>query len=187
MDSFETLIATIFQKRGYWTWQGFRVELTAEDKRNIGTPSMPRTEIDILAYKPGGNELLWIECKSYLDSYGVRASSFEATGDRDSMRYKVFTQANYRDVITRRLIAQVVDEGLTLDNPKVGYVLVAGKIYPKRAADLKKHFDDQHVSNWKLYGPDWIIDQLKQLSQQQYENNLAMMVAKLIYRSENGG
>jgi Holliday junction resolvase len=37
----------------------------------IGRPSSPRWDIDIIAYKGAINEVLVVECKSYLDSRSV--------------------------------------------------------------------------------------------------------------------
>ena len=57
------------------------MELTKEEKREIGKPSMPRHEIDILAYKPAQSELMWVECKSYLDSTGKFSYAYEGFFD----------------------------------------------------------------------------------------------------------
>jgi hypothetical protein len=171
----------LFQQHGYWVRQGYKVDLTKEEKNEIGTPSMPRPEIDILAYKPKENELLWIECKSYLDSYGVRASSFADDGN-DEKRYKVFTRPEYRRIISSRLLIQTYEIGLTLREPVLRYGLATGKIYKREADDLKQLFKS---NGWFLYTPEWILEQLKVLSRGQYENNVATMVAKLIYRSNS--
>jgi hypothetical protein len=61
MDSFEDLLSTLFNRKGYWTKTNFKVELTKEEKVKIGHPSSPRWEIDLIAYKPKENELLVIE------------------------------------------------------------------------------------------------------------------------------
>jgi hypothetical protein len=94
MDAFEQIVEGLFRQMGYWTLTGYKINVTKQEKVDIGKWSMPRPEIDILAYKPVENELLWIECKSYMDSYGVSHKSFLPNG-KHAGRYKIFTDANY--------------------------------------------------------------------------------------------
>jgi hypothetical protein len=107
MDAFESLVAKLLQQRGYWTWQSYKVEITKEEKRSLGKPSMPRPEIDVLAYKPGENRLLWVECKSYLDSPGVSIEPFTEPDSKWADRYRVFTNDLYREIVSQRLIQQI--------------------------------------------------------------------------------
>ena len=74
MDYFENVIKTLLEGEGYWVRQSFKVNLTKEEKREVGKYSIPRPEIDLLAYKPNENRLLAFEAKSFLDSPGVRLS-----------------------------------------------------------------------------------------------------------------
>ena len=67
MDAFESLVSLLLRRDGYWTATSVKVELTKMQKRAIGRPSSPRWEIDLVAYKPATNELLAVECKSFLD------------------------------------------------------------------------------------------------------------------------
>src|SRR3954452_24496400 len=76
MDAFEQIAARLFEVQGYWTRIGYAVELTKEQKVAVGQPSLPRPQLDVIAYKPTTNELLVIECKSYLDSPGVKHAGF---------------------------------------------------------------------------------------------------------------
>jgi hypothetical protein len=76
MDAFEQLAADIFWNEGYWVRTSVKVELTREEKVRIGRHSSPRWEIDLIAYRATSNELLALECKSYLDSGGVHAAHF---------------------------------------------------------------------------------------------------------------
>jgi hypothetical protein len=77
LDSFESIVKTIFENKGYWVKTSFKVDLTKEEKRLIGRPSSPRWELDVVAFKGGRNEILVIECKSYLDSPGVKAEGMK--------------------------------------------------------------------------------------------------------------
>jgi hypothetical protein len=72
MDAFETIAARFFEVQGYWTRVRVKVEITKPEKVALNNHSMPRPEIDVVAWKPAANELLIVECKSYLDSAGVR-------------------------------------------------------------------------------------------------------------------
>ncbi len=42
MDSFEQVIASILERRGFWTRTSVKVELEREEKHAIGRPSSPR-------------------------------------------------------------------------------------------------------------------------------------------------
>ena len=77
MDSFESIVRTIFESKGYWVKTSFKVKLTKEEKRKIGRPTSPRWELDVVAYKGGSKEILVIECKSYLDGLGVSADGLK--------------------------------------------------------------------------------------------------------------
>ncbi|WP_176465369.1 MULTISPECIES: hypothetical protein [unclassified Pseudomonas] len=72
MDYFESIIKTLLESESYWVRQSFKVNLTKEEKRNVGKHTIPRPEIDLLAYKPNQNKILAIEVKSFLDSSGVK-------------------------------------------------------------------------------------------------------------------
>ncbi|HOS46726.1 MAG TPA: hypothetical protein PLQ69_09640, partial [Paludibacter sp.] len=95
MDSFESIVRTIFENKGYWVKTSFKVNLTKEEKRIIGRPSSPRWELDIVAFKGGDKEILVIECKSYLDSFGVKADGLRDGKDKE--RYKLFNDKILRD------------------------------------------------------------------------------------------
>ena len=71
MDAFESIVKTIFESERYWVHSSYKVYLTKEEKREIDKPSSPRREIDLLAYRGSTNEILAVECKSFLDSPGV--------------------------------------------------------------------------------------------------------------------
>ena len=79
MDAFEALISMLLRHEGYWTTPSFKVELTKREKAKIEKVSSPRWEVDLVAYKGSTNEVLAIECKSFLDSTGVifRNGKFE--------------------------------------------------------------------------------------------------------------
>src|SRR5207245_7841617 len=108
MDSFETVIAMLLTRCGYWSITSYRVILTPEEKRKSERPSNPR-----------------VECKSFLDSRGVlfRNKKFE-----HPTRYKLFSDETLRDVILRRLAIQLEECGLCRSKPTVKLCLAAGRI-----------------------------------------------------------
>jgi len=180
MNAFEQIVAGLFRAEGYWTITGYRVDLTKQEKRETGKPSLPRPEIDILAYRGSTNELIWIECKSYLDSPGVRYSSFTNPEDPGFQRYKVFNDTRYREVIRTALINQTVRLKLTPPTPTLSYCLVAGKVYRESdKVNLQGHFSQR---GWLFFDDSWLKERLKNAAESQYEDDTAMVVAKIIQR-----
>lgn len=178
MDAFETVVASILQRQGYWTLTSVKDELTKAEKREIGRHSSPRWELDIVAYRGRGNELLVVECKSFLDSPGVECAAFSGTNAAAAKRYKLFCDARLRRVVLRRLEEQLVAAGFCARNPTVKLCLAAGKIRGDEAW-LRAHFDKQ---GWSLLGPEMIREELRTLRESGYENSVAAVVAKLLLR-----
>lgn len=178
MDSFEHVVASILQRQGYWAQTSVKVELTKEEKKAIGKPSSPRWELDVVGYKGVSNELLIVECKSYLDSYGVRASAFDGTDAKGAKRYKLFVEKKLRDVVFSRLIAQLVGRGFCAPKPVVRLCLAAGKIYGDEN-NLIQHFKK---NKWMLWTPSYLRDELAALRDSGYENSTAAVVVKLLLR-----
>lgn len=126
MDSFEQVVASILQRQGYWTQTSVKVELTKAQKVQIGRQSSPRWELDVVAYRGATNELLVVECKSFLDSRGV-STKVSADGNPDSeKRYKLFTEPTLRRVVLACLRRQYVARGFCAKRPMVKLGLAAG-------------------------------------------------------------
>jgi hypothetical protein len=179
MDSFESLIATILRAQGYWVHPSFKVLLSKPEKTDIGIPSSPRWELDLVAYKGATNEVLVVECKSYLDSAGVKFSAF-GEGAKFSERYKLFTREKVRQTVLARLQRQLEESGLCAPSPKITLCLAAGNIAGENnRASLRKHFEKK---GWILFGEDWLHEQLDNLAAAGYENDAGIMVAKLYRR-----
>src|SRR5437764_842416 len=100
MDAFESVVAMLLRREGFWISTSVKVALTKEEKRLIGRHSAPRWEIDLVAYKGSTNQLLAVECKSFLDSTGVvyRDGKFDLP-----KRYKLFTEPDLRRIVLERL------------------------------------------------------------------------------------
>jgi hypothetical protein len=183
MNAFEEIVAGLLWQEGYWTNIGYKVYLSKTQKIDLGKPSLPRPEIDILAYRANDNSLLWVECKSYLDSRGVTINSLTGKDERNAERFKVFTQQSYRRIVTAELVKQVVSTGLARPNPSIRYCLVTGRIATKVDREkLHEHF----VNNgWILYDESWLKCGLEKLSVSGYEDDVAIIVAKLFARIES--
>ena len=84
MDAFEQLVSEILWMEGYWVRTSVKVKLTPAEQRQIDRPSSPRWELDIVAYSGRDNLLKIIECKSYLDSRGVKLHAFDGSNDKSA-------------------------------------------------------------------------------------------------------
>ena len=178
MDAFEQLAADIFWNDGYWVRTGVKVELTREEKIRIGLPSAPRWEIDLIAYRAATNELLALECKSYLDSGGVHAAHF-LPGAKLAHRYKLFHDPVLRETVLSRLRMQCVERGLCPPGVTVRLGLVYAHATKYNALLLEEISERQ---DWPLYGPKWLKCHLKQMAQGSWENSTAAVVAKILLR-----
>jgi hypothetical protein len=178
MESFEQVVATILDRAGYWVRTSVKVNLTREDKQTIGRPSAPRWELDVVAYSGRANELLVVECKSYLDSAGVRAASFEGPKAADETRYKLFSDESLRGVVLSRLETELVAQGFCPPGTKARLCLAAGNIHGDSAL-LRAIFE---AKGWQLFERSWLIAGLEALATESYENSVASVVAKLLLR-----
>ena len=180
MDAFESVIATLLEHKGYWTRTGFKVELTKDEKKQIGKPTCPRWEIDVIAYQGKTNTLLVYECKSYLDSSGVRLSSFDSSNDRHADGYKLFNDCVLKQVVFNRLSLQLVEAGLCASSPQMKLCLAAGKIY-QDVKLIREHFNK---NGWELWEPEDIRKDIEALVDSGYENTIIAIVAKMLLRNK---
>jgi hypothetical protein len=153
-------------------------ELTKAEKREIGRHSSPRWELDVVAYGGKANELLVVECKSFLDSPGVECGAFDGSNPAASKRYKLFCDETLRRVVLRRLRRQLTAGGFCARRPRIQLCLAAGKIRGDESW-LSAYFQK---NGWKLWGPGFIRAELKALRETGYENSVAAVVAKLLLR-----
>jgi len=181
MDAFEHIAARLFEVRGYWTRIGYAVKLSKEQKVAVGQPSLPRPQLDVIAYKPNTNELLVIECKSYLDSPGVMHAAFHGSEDAQGDLYKLFNRVKLREMVLSCLVTQLRQEGLIIGaDPSVKLVLVAGKIYSKDEQKLKSLFEEK---GWTFVGPTEVAVGLREFADRGYENDVVTIVTKLLERN----
>ena len=178
MDAFEQIVKIVLEGQGWWVRQGYKVELTKEEKVEMGRHSSPRWEVDLLAFKPKTDRILIVECKSFLDSFGVRVSEFVDSDVPTKGRYKLFNESRLRDVVLKRLQAQLVGEGLVLPSSTIGLAMAVGKF--KSASD-REELREQFLSrDWQLIDDLQLRKWALELSERGYEDNVATIVAKLI-------
>lgn len=176
MDAFEEIVAMLLHRQGFWTQTGYKVSLTPGDKKAMGKATMPRWEIDVLAYRPAGNRVLVVECKSFLNSKGVGFKGFTGQSERGRKIYKLFTQPIIREVVLERLAQQLQEQKLVRANPKLQLCLAAGNIQNGNESDIQAHCD---ANGWQLFGPAWFRERFVELADCDYENDIAIVAAKL--------
>jgi hypothetical protein len=186
MNAFENIVAQYLEAEGYWVRQSVKVQISREDKKKIGLPTMPRPEIDLVALNVKENELLLVEVKSFLDSAGVYFGDSDiGKFDADSWaakRYRLFANSKFRTVVTKRLREQFLEEGLINEKTKINYALAVGKFYStKDEPTTRAHFSKR---GWKLFSPQQIKARIRTLAEKGWEDNLVTMTAKLLLREE---
>lgn len=181
MDSFETVVAAILRRRGYWTQTSVKVELTKAEKRRIGRHSSPRWELDVVAYSGRSNELMVVECKSFLDSSGVSSDVFRQKSPKSAKRYKLFFEPKLRAVVLSRLRQQFLQAGFCARRPSVVLGLAAGKVKGSEIL-LEEALAEK---GWRFFGPSKLREAVEELQGTAYENDVATVVAKILLRKLN--
>ena len=179
MDYFESIIKTLLESDGYWVRQSFKVNLTKEEKRNIGKHSIPRPEIDLLAYKPSENIVFAIEAKSFLDSTGVDVPSLNEYYEIPEGRYKLFTCENYRNIVFSRLKQDLIENGMGNASTKIILGLAAGNVYQSKSQEIRSLFHDR---GWLFWSPEDIREKVISLAKKGYENEPSIITAKILMR-----
>jgi len=182
MDSFETLVGSFLEKEGFWVRTNVKVDLKPNEKRKIGRPSSPRWELDLIAYKAKPNELLVVECKSFLDSPGVRARGLDGTDTKEAKRYKLFNDNVLRKVVLRGLVKQLVASGSCAPSPSVKLCLAVGKVASEPDRDKIKSLFERN--GWVFLDDSWLRKKLLSMSNSGYENEVASVVAKILLRKK---
>lgn len=179
MDAFERVVELLLEREGYWVRTSYKVKLTKEDKKEMGIPSSPRWELDVVAYKPQDKSLLVVECKSFLNSPGVSYKSFSGISPKGAKRYKLFTRDQIRKVVFRRLQEQLSEEGTCVPLENIGLCLAAGHIRNGNEKDIRDHCQR---NGWRLMCPTEIAEKMKKLAESPYENDAVIVTAKLALR-----
>ena len=177
MEAFEDIVRRYLENQGYWVRQSVKVHISKEDKVTIGKYSMPTPEVDLVALNLERNELLLIEAKSFLDSYGVSYKSVSDPTDKNAYRYKLFTNHAFKKIVTNQLKKQFIDQGLINSDTKINLALAAGHI---RSGDEKPIIDYFSSKGWQVFTPTKIKEFVGQLADKGWENDLVTITAKLL-------
>ena len=172
MNAFEQVVSDILRMEGYWVRNSVKVEINKEEKRKIDRHSSPRWELDVVAYSGSDNILRIVECKSYLDSPGVRLRGVDGSDPKESKRYKLFTDPTLYDVISNRLKIQFVESGACPSDARIKLCLACG---------LHTLFKGK---KWDLWDEHWLRDRLEKMAEPDfgYEDQITAIVAKLLLR-----
>ncbi len=179
MDHFESLVTTLLEAEGYWVRRSFKFNVTKEEKRMIGKHSIPRPEIDLLALKFATNEVIALEAKSYLDSPGVRLAELQEVHETPEGRYKIFTSHRYREVVFSRLKADLIERNMANSETTIKLGLAAGNVYQGKSDAIGELMS---ANGWLFWSPENIKDKVNSLANFGYENDLAIITAKIINR-----
>ena len=182
MDCFEQVVAKLIEQNGKWIRHNVRINITKEEKRLIGSPNMPRPEIDIVAYDVSTNMLELWEVKSFLDSKGVRYNDIRTEYTVTKGKYKLLTSPNYRKIITNKLKKEWIEKGLIKKDTKIIYGFAIGNVNLKDEEKIKNHLQKR---KWLFKLPNDILNELKSLEKEGYEDNLITIVTKIILRGNN--
>jgi len=179
MDHFEGIISTLLEAEHYWIRRSFKVQVTKDEKRQIGKPSIPRPEIDLLAFDFSRNEVIAFEAKSYLDSPGVKLAELQEEHQVQEGRYKLFTSKRYRSVVLSRLLQDLIACGMANSDTRVSLGLAAGKVYQQQSEAIREFMNKR---NWLFWSPEDIKDKVMALAERGYENDPAIITAKILMR-----
>lgn len=179
MDHFENIVATLLEADGYWVRRSFKVNLTKEEKVRIGKPSIPRPEIDLLAFKLDRNEIIAFEAKSFLDSPGVALDELRKRHTIPAGRYKLFTCEGYRTIVFNRLLADLVALGMATPKTQIRLGLAAGRVRSGQDDALATFMQKR---DWVYWSPALIKQKVETLARRGYENDPAIITAKILMR-----
>jgi hypothetical protein len=179
MDHFEGIISTLLEAEGYWVRRSFKVNVTKEEKRQIGKHSIPRPEIDLLALHFSKNKVVAFEAKSFLDSPGVRLEQLREEHDVPEGRYKLFTSSRYRLIVLSRLRQDLIACSMADAKTEISLGLAAGKVYQDQSAPIHEFMKRK---KWLFWSPEDIKLKVTALAERGYENDPAIITAKILMR-----
>ena len=179
MDCFETIAATLLEFDGYWVRRSFKVNVTQQAKKSLGKDSMPRPEIDLLAFKPQEDLIIAFEAKSYLDSPGVPLKELTASHKTLKGKYKIFTCRAYRDIVIKQLKQDLIAKGMATETTKIKLGLIAAKVKggEEASTQLANHMK---LQGWEFWGPATVTEKLEALADLDYENDVAVIASKIL-------
>jgi len=179
MDAFEQIVGELLEEEQFWVRNSVKVNLTRADKSQLENPSMPRPEIDLIAFDARASILYLLEVKSFIDSQGVRLEDLHPSSTLPPQgRYKMLTSSRYQEVLMQRLREEWESRGLIDAQTKIKFGLIAGNVHGD-AAQLRTYADD---TGWFFWGPKDIEERIQRLAEKGYENKQITLVAKILKR-----
>jgi len=179
MDAFEEIARVLLENDRFWTKYSVKVNLDKTEKKSVDKPTMPRPEIDLVAFDAVENKLYLIEVKSFLDSNGVKFEDVIQQYETPQGRYKILTSQTYQNAILKRLKEDWTKDGLINEHTTLTFGLIAGKIAKNRESQFENYFASK---GWFFWGPTKLKEKLTQLSKKAYENNTITIVSKLMLK-----
>lgn len=179
MDYFEDMVRTLIEQEWGWVRQSVRINLTKKQKRQLGKPSMPRPEVDLLAFDQDHNRILVLEVKSYLDSNGISYSELQKEHKVAEGRYKIFTCRKYREMLLNCLRLQMLEARFANNETTYMLGLISGKIHKNMDEEIADMFEKR---GWLFWGPEEIKRRVKKLSELGYANNPYVITTKVLTR-----
>lgn len=179
MDHFEGIVATLLEAEGYWVRRSFKVNVTKEEKRQIGKHSIPRPEIDLLGLDFAKNEVVAFEAKSFFDSPGVNFNELIEVHDVPEGRYKLFTSNRYRSIVFSRLHQDLIACGMADQSTTIRLGLAAGNVHQGHMGTIR---DFMNEKDWIFWSPDDIKAKVTALAARGYENDASIITAKILMR-----
>jgi hypothetical protein len=176
MDAFEHIVGLYLQEKNYWTRHSVKVDLTKEDKQEIELPTIPRPEIDLVAYNPVSDTLILIEAKSYLNSTGVTIGGLSGTNKKTIERYRLLNNKTYQKVVTKRLVESFIENKIIKKTTKVKYALAAGNVQKKSLKDVADYLSK---NGYLYFDPVDIKQTIKNLASKGWDDNIITLTAKL--------
>ena len=93
---------------------------------------------------------------------------------------RLFTDSNYRKLVSKRLVSGFRSIGLLNGKVEVRFGLVCGKVIEPEAKSVADLFSK---NGWLLWPPSDVAGHIRRLAGLEYENNLATMIAKILERN----
>jgi len=179
MEAFEDLVSQILAMRGYWVRTSVRVPLSDSAFASDPTIKQRNCDLDVLAYSYRDNVVRIVECKSWLDSPGIRWKSFNGSSEREASFFKLFNNNNLLSDVSKQLTAQLVESGACSSDVQIKLCLAGAKFFSREDKSLiRAHFASR---GWELYDDDWVRDGLKDMSKLKvYMNRMSHLVSKLL-------
>ncbi|MCV2350233.1 hypothetical protein [Paucibacter sp. Y2R2-4] len=163
IEKFENIVATLLEEEGFWVRRGFKVNVSLEEKKQIGKQSSPRPEIDMLAFHLGRNEVLALDVKAYLDTPGVKLAQLQEEHEVPAGRYKLFTSERYRQIVLTRLKQDLIGLGMANAETQVLLGMVAGKVNQGQSEAIREHMNERA---WMFWSPDDVKARVAKRQQQ---------------------